>query len=279
MEKLFPREVVERYATRGFRRIDGWLAALDARLIRSIGMAQDELGVAGALGEIGVHHGKLFILLYLMLSRGEKAFAIDIFDRQELNVDGSGKGDLAVFLRNMERVAGSAESVELFQSNSTDLQWHDIEQRIEQNVRLFSIDGGHTAEITYHDIDLANRSLVDEGVVIVDDYFNADWPGVSEGTAKFLCRNTGALTPIAIGENKIFLARPEHAAKYSEALIRGAEGRYIAKKSGFFGSAIPVFRDPKGLYERLKQSDFARTHRNHPLAEKIKPALRRLLGG
>lgn len=279
MEKLFPGEVAARYAGGGFRRIDGWLTALDARLIRSIGLAQDARGVTGALGEIGVHHGKLFILLYLMLSRGEKAFAVDIFDQQSLNLDDSGKGDLAAFLRNIEKVAGSAEFVELFQSSSMDLQWPDIERRIGRNVRLFSIDGGHTAEITYHDMDLANSALADDGVIILDDYFNADWPGVSEGAAKFLCGNPGALAPVAIGENKVFLARPGLAANYSEALTGGAEARYIAKTSGFFGSEVPVFRDPRGLYERLKQSDFARTHRKHPLAEKIKPALRRLLGG
>jgi len=277
MKKLFPSEAMARYAAGGFRRVDGWLTALDARLIRSIGLIQDEQGVAGALGEIGVHHGKLFILMYLMLSRGEKAFAVDIFEQQSLNLDDSGQGDMKAFLRNIKKVAGSAEHVELFQSSSTDLQWRDIEGRIGQKVRLFSIDGGHTAEITYHDMDLANRALLDAGVVILDDYFNAEWPGVSEGAAKFLRRNEGVLAPIAIGENKVLLSRPEHAARYSDALIRGIEGRYFAKETGFFGREVPVFRDPRGLYQRLKQSDFARTHRKHPLAERIKPILRRLL--
>lgn len=276
MEKLFPDAKVEAYAGRGFRKVDGWLVALDARLIRTIGCAQDQFRVTGSLGEIGVHHGKLFILLYLMLSCGEKAFAVDVFDQQHLNVDGSGHGNLTTFRKNIENIAGTMEFVEIFRSSSTDLKWDNIEERIEQKVRLLSIDGGHTADITYNDIDLANRALIDQGVLIIDDYFNPDWPGVSEGAMRFFLRNSGALAPVAIGENKIFYSRPAFAARYGDYLIRHTHSRDLRKIAKFLDREVPVFRDPRRLYDRIKQSKLVRTHRNHHLAEKFKPVVRRL---
>ncbi|HEV2069230.1 MAG TPA: hypothetical protein VGR26_05515 [Acidimicrobiales bacterium] len=34
----------------------------------------------GSVGEIGVHHGKLFLLAYLASRRDEAAFAVDVFE-------------------------------------------------------------------------------------------------------------------------------------------------------------------------------------------------------
>ena len=94
------------------------------------------LRITGSLGEIGVHHGKLFILLYLMLSCGEKAFAVDVFDQQHLNVDGSGHGNLTTFRKNIENIAGTMEFVEIFRSSSTDLKWDNIEERIGNKLQV-----------------------------------------------------------------------------------------------------------------------------------------------
>lgn len=278
-DKLFPDTAVDRYVSSGLRRIDGWLCQLDARLIRAIGSCQDELHVNGALGEIGVHHGKLFILLYLMLSRGEKSFAVDLFDQQALNVDGSGRGDLAIFLGNLRAVAGNTDLVEVVQSNSTDLAGTDLDARISQRVRLFSIDGGHTAQVTYHDMELADDVLADEGVIILDDYFNAEWPGVSEGALRFFTGHAHALVPFAIGQNKVFASRPAFSSRYGEYLVANTKKGCFCKYAEFLGRDVPVFKDPRRLYDRIKQSEFARTHRNHPLANRVKPVLRRLLGG
>jgi hypothetical protein len=50
-----------------------------------------------------------------------------------------------------------------------------------QPVRLFSIDGCHTAEATAADLTTASANLHPGGAVVVDDAFNADWPGVMTG--------------------------------------------------------------------------------------------------
>ena len=74
-------------------------------LICRLGKAQLEMGIAGHVAEIGVHHGRSFILLALLARAGEKAVAIDVFEQQELNVDRSGRGDLAQLRENVARFA------------------------------------------------------------------------------------------------------------------------------------------------------------------------------
>src|SRR5690349_15610200 len=93
--KAEPRQVdlrahqLRRYLRR-HGEIPGWLDDFSARFIAEIGRIQAERGVKGSVAEIGVHMGRLFILLKLLVSPDERALALDIFAHQQLNVDGSG---------------------------------------------------------------------------------------------------------------------------------------------------------------------------------------------
>ena len=69
-EYLGALERADRYALKLPRAVKGWLHPIDAQLIRLIGRIQERYGFTGSLGEIGVHHGKLFILLQLMANTG-----------------------------------------------------------------------------------------------------------------------------------------------------------------------------------------------------------------
>src|ERR1035441_9365724 len=76
--------------------VDGWLLPEAARCIVCLHDAQRRNGTRGSVAEIGVHHGKLFMLLCLLRNEGEIAVGYDLFDRQNENIDRSGEGDLAV---------------------------------------------------------------------------------------------------------------------------------------------------------------------------------------
>ena len=89
-------------------------------------------------------------------------------------------------------------------------------------VRLFSIDGDHSAEHTFSDLTLASRTLADGGVILLSELYNQDWPGVQEGFHRFMSEAGGAFVPLALGGNKLFLCkRRDHAellAIFKEAL-------------------------------------------------------------
>src|SRR6478735_1435937 len=57
---------VDRYVRKGNFFVDGWLSSAAAATICTLSQRQRELNVVGSVAEIGIHHGKLFILLYLL---------------------------------------------------------------------------------------------------------------------------------------------------------------------------------------------------------------------
>ena len=270
---------LHRYVRGGHRRVDGWLSRLDASLIATVGQWQNTAGIGGTVGEIGVHHGRLFILLALLRKPGERAFAIDLFDDQQFNVDQSGQGDETAFRNNLARFGVEPGSIEVVKGNSMALAWAGLADRLGPSVRLFSIDGGHTAEITRHDLGIADDSLGDGGVIVLDDYFNPEFPAVSEGMCRFMFDRPQALAPIAIGDNKLLLARPDWAARYRSMLVETVSSRYFVRDTELFGHPIAVFRTPRTLMQIIRQTNLTRRLRSHPLGQALKPIVRRFVQG
>ncbi len=52
----------DRYLAHGMAEVRGWLETESARVVRALQRLQDANGVRGNVAEIGVHHGKLFLL-------------------------------------------------------------------------------------------------------------------------------------------------------------------------------------------------------------------------
>lgn len=271
--------LLQRYVRGGHRRVDGWLSRLDASLIATVGQWQSTAGIAGAVGEIGVHHGRLFILLALLRKPGERAFAIDLFDDQQFNIDQSGQGDETAFRNNLVRFGVEPGSIEVVKGNSMALAWAGLADRLGPAVRLFSIDGGHTAEITRHDLGIADDSLGDGGVIVLDDYFNPEFPAVSEGMCRFMVERPQALAPFAIGDNKLLLARPDWAGRYRAMLVEAMPSRHFVRDTELFGHPIAVFRTPRTLMQIIRQTNLTRRLRSHPVGQALKPIVRRFVQG
>ena len=224
---------VETYIRRGRFYVDGWLRTEAARIIVALTERQRSLGIAGNVAEIGVHHGKLFILLYLLSRAPEQAVAIDLFEDQHLNVDNSGSGDLAKFRRNLERHADNTRLV-LHQGNSMDLSGAVLTRLAEGLLRFVSVDGGHTAEITTHDLATAEAGIAEGGIIVVDDVFNEQWPGVGDGVRHYFERRPN-LVPFAIGANKTYFCRPSHRDIYHDVAAATAS---TATATEFLGQPV-----------------------------------------
>ncbi|HEX7153291.1 MAG TPA: class I SAM-dependent methyltransferase [Thermoanaerobaculia bacterium] len=192
-------------ATRG---VEGWFFPIDAYLFAFIDSIQQRERIAGDLFEIGVHHGKTAIFLGRLLRAGESLGVCDVFERQNLNADHSGEGSRELFLRNMQQHAGT-DHLRVFPKLSSELTAEDTTTRC----RFFHIDGGHRADDVVNDLTIAARALLPDGVVAVDDLFNPNWPGVSEGFYQFI--HNGVFVPLIIGGNKVFLTRPDAAPRYA----------------------------------------------------------------
>lgn len=249
-----------RYVRQGKFYVEGWLRSEAALTIAALSEHQGALGITGGVAEIGVHHGKLFILLYLLSREPEKAVAIDLFEDQHLNVDRSGHGDQERFRRNLARYADDARLV-LRQGNSMDLDGAELMRLAEGPLRLFSVDGGHTADITAHDLATADESLAEGGIIVLDDVFNEQWPGVAEGTHRYFHQRPN-LRPFAIGANKTYFCRPSHREIYRKVAAEAVPG---STPQQFLGDSVVV-------------QSFVRPRLRHRLKDRVtaSPAWRRL---
>ncbi len=193
--------------------------------------------------------------------------AIDLFASQHENIDHSGEGNLDMLLRNVQRHGGDRHRIEIVTDNSMRLTAERIVETCRGRPSLFSVDGGHLAEISSHDLGLAHDAICDGGIVILDDYFNPAWPGVSEGTCRFMEQHNRHLEPVAITSNKFFMARGTGpAATYREELLQ----RYPhAKSSVVFGRPVLCFESPTPM-ERIAFSPAWRALRQTGLGRIIR---------
>lgn len=222
----------------GHRRVQGYTESSAIGLLHAVDEYQRSVGIGGPIAEIGVHHGQLFIAMKLLQQPGEPSIAIDLFEDQEANIDKSGQGDRDRFLSHLDAWT-NRDGLIIHQGDSTQIMPGDIPEM--SGVRLFSVDGGHTQEIVLSDMRLAEKSLIDGGVVIADDVFNQQWPGVCVGTVHYL-EQGGALVPFYIGYNKVLFSQPEHAERYRRRLDAAYAGKTMTAifESSFVGHPVSV---------------------------------------
>jgi len=228
---------LQRYMKR-CHHVQGWLDPYSASFIVELSRIQEDAGMIGGVGEIGVHMGRLFILLKLAAAPAERMFAIDIFEDQHLNVDMSGYGDRRTFQDNVMKWTGDA-SVEIIQQSSLDVRPADILGRVGR-CRLVSIDGGHTEECVDNDLRLIESVLMPMGVAVLDDFYNQVWPAVAAGGARYFLDPSTVLRPFAITPNKLYLSTPAAHDFYRRA-IRVSQARWYDKTTPTFGTEVDIF--------------------------------------
>ena len=124
---------------------------------------------------------------------------------QDHNESRSGAGNREAFLRNIHCFFDNRDFLEIFAGHSNKLN----AEKLGSQFSFCHIDGGHSPEETYRDLDLCSRILTSGGLLALDDYFNPSFPGVSEGAVKFHLEKNEVLKPVAIGFNKVlFQKRP-----------------------------------------------------------------------
>jgi hypothetical protein len=195
------------------RSVAGWLNDGAISAVIAFAKWQHENDVIGDVAEIGVHHGKFFILLANLRRQHERAFAIDVFEDQHLNPDNSGRGSLPRFKANLNSYADDL-GVTIIQKDSKTLTRSDFYRGRRGDIRLFSVDGSHTAAHTASDLAMAAQLLAGNGLIMLDDFYNPDWPGVQEGFYRFLMDFRKDVVPFAYGNNKLYLCKRESHGKY-----------------------------------------------------------------
>ena len=234
---LFPS--LASYLELGIGAVEGWLSPTTASILAQLLVGQARAGLRGDVCEIGVHHGRLFLVLANALAPGDKAVAVDVFGDQDKNVDRSGLGDRDAFERNLARYAPDA-SVEIVQQSSLDLERLGF---LSRRFRFISVDGGHTAPTVANDLRLAEHTLLPHGIVALDDILSTHWTGVLTGLAAYVAAG-GTLQPFALVPNKLLLTTDAAAAEQGRALLRRLFPLALAKPGlEFLNGTVDSFGD------------------------------------
>ncbi|MAI11897.1 MAG: hypothetical protein CBD27_07900 [Rhodospirillaceae bacterium TMED167] len=224
-DKLKSLETRTRFATGDVASINGMLQSGSLSIIWSLLEIQDYLNVTGDIAEIGVHQGKLFLLLCHWLNRGETGYAIDIFGRPV----GSDTENIDALIANLEQFKIPEDHYRLEICDSIELSGGSLRDIIGgAGVRLFSVDGDHSKKAVLHDLAIAESVLSSEGVIIADDLFNVWYPNVTEAVYDFFrdpavkdlvpMAFISANGPVETGAAKLLIAREEVADKYKAGL-------------------------------------------------------------
>jgi hypothetical protein len=209
------RRLAEEYLAR-HHEIEGWLDDTAARVTARLLERQVALRLSGNVLEIGVHHGRYFLVLATGLTADESAVAIDVFDDQDLNISGSGRGNWLSFVSNLRRFAPHVR-IQIVKADSTQLNGDFVHKHV--GVRFFSIDGGHDRATACSDLWLADKTVREGAVVALDDIYRPDWSGVTAGLARYFDEG-GRLVPFAFIPNKLLLTTDVGWAERYRAMLR-----------------------------------------------------------
>ena len=204
--------LLKEYVSAGHYKIPGFAHEWDLRLFADLLAWQSANGFGGDLAEIGVHHGRSFLILALRRHGAEKAVAMDLFEDDHYNADHdrhAGRG--AGFFNTLQKYNVTLGSEEIIKGSSLDLSAESLRQKY-QAFRFFSIDGGHFYHHVENDLELAAQTIAEHGVICVDDWMNLHWPEVSIAAGNFMRDEPERLEPFLVSQNKLYLCRPTFLA-------------------------------------------------------------------
>lgn len=191
--------------------VEGWLDDRSASVTRFLMAFQRANDITGDVLEIGVYHGKYFLVLMEGVADLEMGVAIDIFQTQAPVLE-SVQGTREVFEENIRKYAPDKQVV-VMERDSTTLSGQDVLNAMacvqSKPFRFISIDGSHDAKDVQRDLTLAEALLMPGGIIALDDWvpdLNKQWPGVAAGEKKYQDATDGEkLGHIGAIPNKLLL--------------------------------------------------------------------------
>lgn len=211
-------EDLNSYLRDGIHSVNGWCLP---QLWQTLWPLAQVIG-PGPVAEIGVFEGKFLIGLAKTFgaTAQNKATAYDVFDMQEFNLDGAGVGKIAALQSNFDRLGPGQDSLQCIPADSLNLGPADSHAFLNQHgpAHFFSVDGCHEVIHTINDVEFAMSVMAQAGIIAVDDYTNANWPGVQEAIARMYLMGSYRFVPLAVTTNKLLLCNYSHQQKYLQVV-------------------------------------------------------------
>jgi hypothetical protein len=122
---------------------------------------------------------------------------------------------------------------------------------------------------------LAESVLCDGGIVLVDDYFDEKWPGVSEGTLKHLLLNKSKLIPFAIFDDKILFTNNVDLKSIYLKELQNLVPRFIIKETIYMEEVcLVIFSSPNKLKNILRKTNFWQSIKTSQFGHKLRSVVK-----
>lgn len=231
------QQLLRRYIQDGQKQVFGWFYPGAMLLMANLDACQKARGVEGDFCEIGVAQGKSLIQLCLMMRDGERTFGFDSFARSDR------PDDEDKTRANLAAHVGDLTGVTVTNADSRALTVTRLKELSPAGFRMFSVDGGHDEATALNDLRLACATLAPGGILLLDDYFDRKFPGVSVATNRlFLADDAPPVAPFAIGGNKVFFATEPDDAAYRRFLMEKSDPTVVVGTETMFSSEVVVYR-------------------------------------
>jgi predicted O-methyltransferase YrrM len=209
--------------------IEGWF---EYKILTPVLLEINKHQNQGNILEIGVLFGKSLIPLLTLLKDKEMAVAVDIYHKYRTKkIEEDQK--IQKLKENIRKVFTNDnifDRLKIVRENSSELNHQDyMNYSDNQKYRLISIDGSHNKNDVFIDIINSTKIITPDGLMIIDDYGQRNWPGVKAAVDKFL-ENSNEFRPIYLHfrGNKLILCHINYYDKYIN-IFKNFEDNYAIK--------------------------------------------------
>ena len=204
--------------------MNGWFSPASHGLFSFFLDFQNKNNISGNMGEIGVWEGKSASIICKYCRDEESVVLIDpiIANNKE------------IILNNIN-IIGSKIPKKLILCNIISEKFDSLknELHLEKSLRFFHIDGCHTATNVYSDLELADKLLSNDAVLVVDDFFNPIYPQITESLYRYLFINPYKFRLFLGAFNKAYLCRAGSYYKYYSYCLENLQRDMVSKKMYF----------------------------------------------
>jgi predicted O-methyltransferase YrrM len=210
---------VDAYLASGYESVVGMSSRFAAAICGGLMRIQTELGVSGAVAEIGTFEGRFFIALAHALAAGEKALGIDLFDWPNPQV-------IDRFEANCVRHGVAADRRITWRADSRNMKPEELLAKLGGGrVRFFHIDGDHSRAALTRDLELATAVIGDGGVIVLDDMLHPGYPTLMVAVQEYLVRHPDMVVlciidrETIVAATKFVLCQAAWFKRYEERLL------------------------------------------------------------
>jgi hypothetical protein len=167
--------------------------------------AQEKRGVKGNFLEIGVWTGVGLTAMGMRAANDEDIVGIDLYIQREAVRDNYEALTTRPFrkLRFIEQSSIAVRKSGTLQIDQGSFRW-------------IHIDGEHSFDAVCNDLEFAMDLMKDDGIVVVDDFYNIGSAGITEAVYFMLGRYPHRLRMFLAGLNKAYLAAPRAFGYYRD---------------------------------------------------------------